>query len=115
MRGLKPPHFKERKVNDAEEKVSLWEQHAQTILTAVVLSLLLGSGGLLLSLREDVQVLKTQITFLNETIKSGVDDRFRGSDWRREKERLDDRWAGMVKRVEALEERHYMDNRHGNK
>lgn len=92
------------------DKPNLWEQHAQTILTAVILSMLLGAGGLLLALREDVQVLKTTVSYLNQQIQSGVDDRFRGADWRREKERLDDRFIELRKRVEDLESAHRNNN-----
>ena len=89
-----------------EPKLTLFEQHAQTILTSIILAALLGSAGLLIALHNDVQVMKAQISFVNEQLKSGVDDRFRGSDWRREKERLDDRYQALLQRVEKLEDDH---------
>ena len=88
------------------DKPSLFEQHAQTILTATVLALLLGSGGVLLALREDVSVLKSQVNFMNNQIQQGVDDRFRGADWRREKERLDERHRQIELRMDKIEEAH---------
>ena len=93
-------------VMEIQPKVSLFEQHAQTILTSIILAALLGSGGLLVALHNDVQVMMEQIRFVNEQIKQGVDDRFRGADWRREKERLDERFNNLMNRVEKLEEEH---------
>ena len=88
------------------DKPSLFEQHAQTILTAIILAAIVGSGGLLMGLHNDVQVMKAQLNYVNEQLKSGVDDRFRGSDWRREKERLDERFINLMNRVERLEDAH---------
>ena len=85
---------------------SLFEQHAQTILTSIILAALVGAGALLVTLHNDVQVMKAQLTFVNDQIKQGVDDRFRGADWRREKERLDERFLNLLKRVERLESSH---------
>jgi len=84
----------------------MFEQHAQTILGMIVLAAIVGSGSLLVGLHNDVQVMKTQLNFVNEQIKAGVDDRFRGADWRREKERLDERFIQLMNRVEKLEEAH---------
>lgn len=91
---------------NGDSKPSLFEQHAQTILGMVILSAVVGAASLLLGLHNDVQVMKKQLEFVNDQIKSGVDDRFRGADWRREKERLDERFSNLMNRVERLEESH---------
>jgi hypothetical protein len=85
---------------------SLFEQHAQTILTSIILAAIVGSGALLITLHNDVQIMRTQLAYVNEQLKIGVDDRFRGSDWRREKERLDERFLNLLQRVERLEASH---------
>jgi hypothetical protein len=85
---------------------SLFEQHAQTILTSIILAAIVGSGALLITLHNDVQIMRTQLAFVNEQLKQGVDDRFRGTDWRREKERLDERFQNLLQRVERLESSH---------
>ena len=91
---------------DTPPKATLFEQHAQTILTSVILAAVIGAGALLVNLQNDVQVMKAQLSFVNEQLKQGVDDRFRGSDWRREKERLDERFSNLLQRVERIESVH---------
>jgi hypothetical protein len=86
-----------------DDKPSLFEQHAQTVVGATVLALLLGSGGLLVAMREDVQVLKRDVQHLGDTLKSAGDDRFRGADWRREERAITDRFERLELRVEKLE------------
>jgi hypothetical protein len=92
-------------LNNPEEdrKPSLFEQHAQTALAVVATSVLLGSGGLLVAMREDVQVLKRDVQHLGESLKTAGDDRFRGADWRREERSLNDRFYRLEQRVEKLE------------
>jgi hypothetical protein len=90
-------------VTDEEKKPSLFEQHAQTALAVIATSVLLGSGGLLLGMREDVQVLKRDVQHLADQLKSGVDDRFRGADWRREERVLNDRFQRVEQRLDRLE------------
>ena len=90
---------------------SLFEQHAQTILTSIILAAIVGSGALLVGLHNDVQVMKAQLNFVNQQLKDGVDDRFRGSDWRREKERLDERHLQILQRIDKLEAAH-SDGKH---
>jgi hypothetical protein len=95
---------------DTPPKATLFEQHAQTILTSVILAAVIGAGALLVNLQNDVQVMKTQLSFVNDQLKQGVDDRFRGSDWRREKERLDERHLQLLQRIDRLEEAHTNGN-----
>lgn len=84
------------------QRASLIEQHLQTIITAVLLALLLWTGNTLLDIRQKVTTLEVQVQVMQSQLQSGVDDRFRGSDWRREKEILDDRF----KRIEAEIDKH---------
>ena len=86
-----------------DKKPSLFEQHAQTGLALVATSILLGSGGLLVAMRDDVSVLKRDVQHLSDQLKSGVDDRFRGSDWRREERVINDRFQRIEQRVDRLE------------
>lgn len=97
---------------DEEPKAngSVIERHAQTIIVAVLLGLLLWSGSTLLDIRTDVTTLKVQVGTLQGEIRAGTDDRFRGSDWRREKEAVDLRFRHIeddILRLEAeIEKRH---------
>jgi hypothetical protein len=89
--------------DDGGKKQSLFEQHAQTGLAVIATSILLGSGGLLLGMREDVQVLKRDVQHLSDSLKTAGDDRFRGADWRREERALNDRFQRLEQRVEKIE------------
>jgi len=80
------------------------ERHIQTILTGVVAALLGWVGVSLLDLRDRTTRLEVQTQNVAQLVADGTNDRFRGADWRREKERLDDRYNALVRRVEALEE-----------
>jgi hypothetical protein len=86
-----------------EKKPSLFEQHAQTALALVATSVLLGSGGLLLGMREDVQVLKRDVQHMSEKLQMAGDDRFRGADWRREERQLNERFQRVEQRLDRLE------------
>jgi hypothetical protein len=91
-------------VTDSDEKKpSLFEQHAQTGLAVVATSILLGSGGLLLGMREDVQVLKRDVQHMSEKLQMAGDDRFRGADWRREERQINDRFQRVEQRLDRLE------------
>ena len=89
----------------SEEKPSLWEQHAQSITAAITLAVLVGAGALLLSMRDDISSMKTQLQFMTEKLNSAGDDRFRGSDWRREKQSLDERHLQLRSDVQELRKR----------
>jgi hypothetical protein len=93
-------------VNDEiASKRSLFEQHAQTIIVAVLLALLLGSGTLLLGIRDDVTRLNVKMTSVEAQLQNAGDDRFRGADWRREREIIEQRFN----RIEILLEKHVED------
>jgi hypothetical protein len=89
--------------DDDKPKQSLFEQHAQTALAVIATSVLLGSGGLLLGMREDVQVLKRDVQHMSEKLQMAGDDRFRGADWRREERVLNDRFQRVEQRLDRLE------------
>lgn len=90
----------------SDERPSLFEQHAQTILAGIALVAITSAVALLLLLREDVSVLKTTVSHLNAQIQQGVDDRFRGSDWRREERSINERFQRIERRIEKIEEGH---------
>jgi hypothetical protein len=89
--------------DEVETKSSLFERHAQTALAVIATSVLLGSGGLLLGMREDVQVLKRDVQHMSEKLQSAGDDRFRGSDWRREERVITDRFQRIEQRLDRME------------
>jgi hypothetical protein len=89
-------------VNEEQDRRSVIERHAQTIIVAILLALLLWAGATLLTIRDDVTTLKVQVATLEGTVRSAGDDRFRGSDWRREREIIEQRFN----RIELLLERH---------
>ena len=89
----------------SEEKPSLWEQHAQSITAAITLAVLIGAGTLLLTMRDDISSMKTELKFMSEKLNNAGDDRFRGSDWRREKSLLDERFFDLRSQVKELDKR----------
>ena len=89
----------------SEEKPSLWEQHAQSITAAITLAVLIGAGTLLLTMRDDISTMKTQLQYMTEKLNSAGDDRFRGADWRREKALLDERALQIRSDVQELRKR----------
>jgi hypothetical protein len=99
-------------VNDyASTRGTIMERHAQTIIVAVLLALLLWTGTTLMGVRDDVTTLKVQVSNMEGQLRSASDDRFRASDWRREREIIDARFN----RVEAMLEKHVdtMERRNG--
>ena len=81
---------------------SIIERHAQTIIAAILLALLLWTGATLLTIRDDVTTMKVQVANLEGQLRSAGDDRFRGADWRREREIIEQRFT----RIEVLLEKH---------
>jgi hypothetical protein len=90
-------------VTNEEKRPSLFEQHAQTGLAVIATTLLIGSGGLLIGMRDDVRVLQRDVQHLTEKLQTAGDDRFRGSDWRREERVIVDRFNRIELRLEKLE------------
>ena len=87
------------------EKQSLFEQHAQSIIAGLTLTILIGTGTLLISMRDDLSTMKAEMKFLSEKLNQAGDDRFRGSDWRREKTILDERFFELRSKVHDMEKR----------
>jgi hypothetical protein len=87
---------------DQWSRGSILERHAQTIIVAILLALLLWAGATLLTIRDDVTTLKVQVATLQGELRSAGDDRFRGADWRREREIIEQRFT----RIETLLEKH---------
>jgi hypothetical protein len=81
---------------------SIIERHTQTIIVAILLALLLWAGATLLTIRDDVIAMKVQVAQMQSDLRNAGDDRFRGTDWRREREIIEQRFG----RIEALLERH---------
>ena len=82
--------------NDNGTKPSLFEQHAQTVLGAAVLALLVGTGTLMWQMSKDVQ-------YLTISVQNAGDDRFRGADWRREEANLNRRFNDLEERIDRHE------------
>jgi len=87
------------------DKQSVFERHAQTIIALGVLGLVVWAGNTLLAIKDEVTTLKVQVTVLQTQLQNAGDDRFRGSDWRREREIIEQRFN----RIEVLLERHVED------
>jgi hypothetical protein len=90
---------------DTQDKQSVFERHAQTIIALGVLGLVVWAGTTLLTIRDDVTTLKIQVNVLQTQLNNAGDDRFRGADWRREREIIESRFN----RIEALLEKHTED------
>lgn len=84
---------------------SVMERHAQTIIVVIITGLLSWVGYSVADMKTTVAEMKIQMSYLQTQMQAGVDDRFRGTDWRREKERLDERAAGYAQRITDLEKR----------
>jgi len=81
------------------------ERHIQTVLTGIVAALLAWVGVSLLDLRDRTTRLEVQTLNVEALIREGAADRFRLSDWAREKARLDERYLDLARRVDVLERR----------
>ena len=89
-------------MNEEQDRRTVFERHAQTIIVAILLALLLWTGTTMITVRDDVTTLKVQVANLDGQLRSAGDDRFRGSDWRREREIIEQRFN----RIEAILEKH---------
>lgn len=88
--------------DEQSNRGTIIERHAQTIIVAILLALLLWAGATLLTIRDDVTTLKVQVAQMEGQLRNAGDDRFRGSDWRREREIIEARFN----RIEAILEKH---------
>ncbi len=73
------------------------ERHVQTLVTSVTLALLMWTGVTLVDLRDRLARMEEKIITLNAEIQRAQTDRFTMSDWRREKEVLEDRFSRLEK------------------
>jgi len=71
------------------------ERHIQTLVTSVTLALLMWTGVTLVDLRDRLARMEEKIITLNSEIQRAQSDRFTMSDWRREKEFLDERFRRL--------------------
>lgn len=84
---------------------SVLERHIQTILVAGTMALLSWVLLSVLDIRERLGKFEERIATMQAQINTGTDDRFRKSDWLREKERLDERFTALRLQVEKHDER----------
>ena len=87
------------------DKRSAVERHIQTIVVTATVALLSWVLLSVLDIRDRLIKFEERLATLQGQVNSGVDDRFRGSDWRREKQVLDDRFIRLQNEVEKMDER----------
>jgi hypothetical protein len=80
------------------------ERHIQTVAISVSLALLFWGASTLVDIRDRISRFEERLASITAQVQQGTDDRFRGSDWRREKERLDERHNQLQLRLERLED-----------
>lgn len=71
------------------------ERHIQTLVTSITLALLLWTGVTLVDLRDRLARIEEKQITMNLEVSRAQTDRFTMSDWKREKEILDDRFRRM--------------------
>lgn len=90
---------------DQGDRRTVLERHIQTILVAGTMALLSWVLLSVLDIRERLTKFEERIATMQAQINTGTDDRFRKSDWLREKERLDERFHALRAQVEKIDER----------
>jgi len=80
-----------------QKQGSIIERHVQTIIAAILLALVLWTGNTLIDIKTDVTTLKVTVSQLKDDIRDSAESRFTISDWRREREVIEQRFN----RVEA--------------
>lgn len=91
-------------------KGSILERHAQTGIAAVLLALVIWTGNTLLTIKDDVTTLKVQVANLQGQVSAGNDDRFRSTEWRREKEILEERFRRIESDLDRMRQRYDLGN-----
>jgi hypothetical protein len=79
---------------------SLLERHVQTIIVSATIALL---GWVLLTtleIRDRLSRFEERLLNLQTQVNTGVDDRFRSSEWRREKQIIDERFDRLEKMID---------------
>ena len=85
--------------NDVGQR-SLLERHVQTIIVSATIALL---GWVLLTtleIRDRLSRFEERLLNLQTQVNVGTDDRFRATDWRREKEIIEDRFNRIERLIE---------------
>ena len=88
-----------------DDKRSVFERHLQTILVAGTMAILSWVLLSVLDIRDRLTKFEERLSTLHGQVNTGTDDRFRGSDWRVQKERLDERFLNLKNEVAKLEDR----------
>ena len=88
-----------------DDKRSVFERHLQTILVAGTMAILSWVLLSVLDIRDRLTKFEERLSTLHAQVNTGTDDRFRGSDWRVQKERLDERFNTLKHEVAKLEDR----------
>lgn len=76
------------------------ERHIQTLMVAGTMALLSWVLLNVLDVRDRLIKFEERLATLQAQVNTGIDDRFRKSDWLREKERLDERFHALRLQVE---------------
>ena len=84
---------------------SVIERHIQTILVAGTMAILSWVLLSVLDIRDRITKFEERLVGVQAQVNQGTDDRFRGSDWRIQKERLDERFFELKEKVIKLHDR----------
>jgi len=95
-----------------DRKPTMFETHAQTALAVIITTGVVGMVALMLTLRSDVEVMKTQLSYMGEQLRNAGDDRFRGADWRREERAINEHFDEHERRINRLEGLHDLNGNH---
>jgi hypothetical protein len=93
--------------DDSGDRRTLLERHVQTIIVSATIALL---GWVLLTtldIRDKLSRFEERLLNLQTQVNAGTDDRFRASEWRREKEVIEERFN----RIERLIDQTYPPKR----
>ena len=82
------------------ESRSILERHIQTIIVSATIALLGWQLLTTLEIRDKLGRFEERLLSLQAQVNSGVDDRFRGTDWRREKEIIEQRFDRIEKMID---------------
>jgi TolA-binding protein len=76
------------------------ERHIQTLVTSITLALLMWTGLTLVDLRDRLARMEEKIISLNADLTRAQADRFTMTDWKREKENLEERFRRLEREDE---------------
>ena len=89
--------------DNRSERTPTLERLLQTIIVAVTLGALGWTGTTLWNMREELARMGERLAGVQAALADGAADRFRSTDWARERSRLDERHIDLERRVEKLE------------